>query len=92
MLMLLSYHQKGCIPLTSVSYIHLIVFKMLFETENLSITKPPPGLFQWAKSESTCQEKAGESCEKSRLLQTEMIFKDLETELFKKTSRVHTPW
>ena len=33
---------------------------MLFETENLSITKPPPGLLQWAKSESTCQEKAGE--------------------------------
>lgn len=45
MLMLLSYHQKGCIPLTTVSYIHLIVFKMLFETENLSITKPPQANF-----------------------------------------------
>ena len=43
--MLLSYHQKGCIPLTTVSYIHLIVFKMLFETENLSITKPPQANF-----------------------------------------------
>lgn len=35
-LMLLSYHQKGGIPLTTISYIHLTVFKMLFETENLS--------------------------------------------------------